>query len=295
MVELAHRALDLGMALVADHDELVAFARQLGDLDVHLVHQRAGGVEDAEAALRRVGAHRLRHAVGAEDQRRAGRHVVEVLDEDRALLAQVVDDVGVVHDLVAHVDRRAEALQRALDDLDRTVDAGAKAARLGEDDFFEAHHQRIPISWTSKVTGRPASGWLKSKTSASPADLADDAGKARLAVGRREADDVADPVFGIGLAMLREQRPVHPLQQLGIALAEGLARAQLERGAAAFGQAEQARLHRRRKLAGAERERGRLVPRRCRRRRRRRGRSIGSEGSGTTRARRDSREGVLER
>jgi hypothetical protein len=31
-------------------------------------------------------------------------------------------------------------VQRALDDLDRAVDAGAKAARLGEDDFFE--HQR---------------------------------------------------------------------------------------------------------------------------------------------------------
>ena len=52
LAELAHRALDLGMALVADHDELVAFARQLGDLDVHLGDQRAGGVEDAEAALR---------------------------------------------------------------------------------------------------------------------------------------------------------------------------------------------------------------------------------------------------
>ena len=56
-------------------------------------------------------------------------------------LLQVVDDVGVVDDLVAHVDRRAERLQRALDDLDRAIDAGAEAARLGEDDFFDASRQ----------------------------------------------------------------------------------------------------------------------------------------------------------
>jgi hypothetical protein len=36
-----------------------------------------------------------------------------------------------VDDFVAHVDGRAELLQGTLDDLDRTVDAGAEAARLG--------------------------------------------------------------------------------------------------------------------------------------------------------------------
>ena len=45
---------------------------------------------------------------------------------------QVVDDEPVVHDLVAHVDRRAELRERLLDDRDRAVDAGAEAARIGE-------------------------------------------------------------------------------------------------------------------------------------------------------------------
>ena len=167
--ELAHRALDLGMALVADHDEVVAFLVQLGDLDVDLGDERTGRVEDAEAARRGLLAHRLRDAVRAEDQRGARRHVVEVLDEDRALGLQVVDDVGVVDDLVAHVDRRAELGQRALDDLDRAIHAGAKAARLRQHDFLETHVGTVlhstPISWTSKRTGRPASGWLKSISS----------------------------------------------------------------------------------------------------------------------------------
>jgi len=68
--------------------------------------------------------------VGAEDERRARRNVGEVLDEDRAFALEIVDDVGVVDDLVADVDRRAELVERALDDLDRAIDARAEAARL---------------------------------------------------------------------------------------------------------------------------------------------------------------------
>ena len=116
---------------MADHHDLVAGAQHLGDLDVHLGDQRAGGVEHLQPAALGVGAHLLRHAVRAEDHGGAGRHLVELLDEDRALGAQVVDHVLVVHDLVAHVDRRAVQLERALHDLDRALDAGAEAAGAG--------------------------------------------------------------------------------------------------------------------------------------------------------------------
>ena len=71
--------------------------------------------------------------------------------------------MGVVHDLVPHVDRAAELLERALDDLDRAVDAGAEAARLGQDHLL---HHSTPIRSTSKRTGWPASGWLKSNSTA---------------------------------------------------------------------------------------------------------------------------------
>ena len=83
----------------------------------------------------------------------AGRHLVELLDEHRALLAQVVDDELVVHDLVAHVDRRAVALERALDDVDRAFDAGAEAAGVGEEDVHvdqragdSTHSSRSPAA-----------------------------------------------------------------------------------------------------------------------------------------------------
>ena len=60
-------------------------------------------------------------------------NLVELLDEDRAFGAQAFDDVAVVDDLVADIDRRAEFLERQLDDLDGSLNPGAKAAR-------RAHH-----------------------------------------------------------------------------------------------------------------------------------------------------------
>jgi len=42
-----------------------------------------------------------------------------------------------VDDLVAYIDWRAEPLERELDDLDRAVDAGAKAARRCDQHFQE--------------------------------------------------------------------------------------------------------------------------------------------------------------
>ena len=47
----------------------------------------------------------------------------------RAQAAKPVDDKTIVDDLVPHIDRRAESLDRQLNDLDGTVDARAKAAR----------------------------------------------------------------------------------------------------------------------------------------------------------------------
>ena len=66
------------------------------------------------------------------------RHLRELLDEYRAQGAQPLHHVAVVHHLVAHVDRRPEELERTLDDIDGAVDAGAEAARIGEQYLHQA-------------------------------------------------------------------------------------------------------------------------------------------------------------
>ena len=91
---------------------------------------------------------RARDAVRGEDDRAAAGHLVELVDEHRAQAAQSLDHVAVVHDLVAHVDRRPEQLERTLDDVDRAVDAGAEAARIGEQDL----HVRPAAACAARVS-----------------------------------------------------------------------------------------------------------------------------------------------
>ena len=95
---------------MADQHHVAAGAAVARDFEVHLGHQRTGRVEHLQAAPRGFLAHRLRDAVGAEDHGGAVGHFVEFLDEDRAAVLEVVDHEAVVHDFVAHVDRRAERL-----------------------------------------------------------------------------------------------------------------------------------------------------------------------------------------
>ena len=103
-------------------------------LGVHLGDQRAGRVDHRQAALARDFLDPLGHAVRAEHGHRARRDFVQLVDEHGAARAQVLDDMAVVDDLVAHIDRRPVFLQRPLDDLDRALDAGAETARLSQND-----------------------------------------------------------------------------------------------------------------------------------------------------------------
>ncbi len=76
----------------------------------------------------------LRHAMGREDHRPVAlRNLIELVDEDRALGLEIVDHEFVVHDFVAHIDRRAIERQRPLDDVDGPHHPGAEPAGRGEE------------------------------------------------------------------------------------------------------------------------------------------------------------------
>ena len=86
--------------------------------------------------------HRRGDAVGGEDDHLALRHLGLLLDEDRAPLGELLDDVLVVDDLLADVDGRAVEVERALDRLDGAVDPRAVAARRGEQDPLAGRRSR---------------------------------------------------------------------------------------------------------------------------------------------------------
>jgi hypothetical protein len=75
-------------------------------------------------------AHRRRNAVRGVDHALAIRNFVDLMHEDRALFRQLVHNKAVMHDLPAHIDGRAKGVEGDLDNVDGAHHAGAKAARL---------------------------------------------------------------------------------------------------------------------------------------------------------------------
>ena len=144
--DLAHGAFHFGVALVAYHHDFLALLAHARHFDMHLGHQRTGGVEHGQPARLGLVAHRLRNPVGAEDKDAAGRHVGKFFDEHRALGLEAIHHEFVVHHFVAHVDRRAMQRQRALDDLDGAVHPGAKTTRIGKQQFhsLSSNAGRVP-------------------------------------------------------------------------------------------------------------------------------------------------------
>ena len=175
--QLAHRADHFRVAGMADQEHVAAEPLMAHRLLVHFRHQRTGSVEIKEITGLGVGRHRFRHAMRGKDDRRLpmlGRDLGEFLDEHRAQALQPLDDVAVVHDLVADIDRRAVFLQRQHNDLDGAVDARAKAARLAEPDrqrWLFLNHQNGPVqseSWRRNGACTPALSRAAAFTPPSP-------------------------------------------------------------------------------------------------------------------------------
>jgi hypothetical protein len=74
--------------------------------------------------------------VSAEDHALAGRHLIETVDENRAFSLERLEHEAIVYDLMADVERTAVSVQCAAHSLDRSIDPGAKAARLRQDYFL---------------------------------------------------------------------------------------------------------------------------------------------------------------
>ena len=139
---LAGRSVDLLVARVADEEDRVAEPCEVPCLGVHLGDERTGGVDRAEPAEARAVAHRRRDAVRREDDVAPPRHLPDVVDEHGSAPLEVADDVRVVDDLLADVDRRPVQLEGPLHGLDCPLDAGAIAPWRGEDQPLD---HRLPV------------------------------------------------------------------------------------------------------------------------------------------------------
>ena len=132
---LAGRALDLLVSGVADQHDRVAAPRVAPRLRVHLRHERARRVDRRRGRARPPPSRTAGATPCAEKTTVAPSGTSSTrVDEDRAALLELAHDVRVVDDLLADVDGLPVERERPLDRLDRPLDAGAIAARRGQED-----------------------------------------------------------------------------------------------------------------------------------------------------------------
>ena len=92
---------------MADQHDLPGLGGIAAALLMHLGNQRAGCVDDRQAAFGSQLLDALGDAVGAEHRHGAGRYLIQLIDEHGAAGAQVLDHMAVVDDLMPDIDRRA--------------------------------------------------------------------------------------------------------------------------------------------------------------------------------------------
>jgi len=127
---LAESTDDFIVVVVTDEDERITFLGKFDGFDVDFGDERAGGVDNAQAAAGAVLADFGRNAVGAVNDAFAVGTSSSLSTKMAPFAAEFVDHEAVVDDFLADVDGRAEGLEGDADDVDGADDAGAEAARL---------------------------------------------------------------------------------------------------------------------------------------------------------------------
>ena len=146
--QLAHSADAFRVACVTDQQDMPAALVMNFGFPMNLRDERAGGVDGKQATLLCICRNGARNAMGGKDNRRAGfRNLVEFLDENGALCLQHFNDVAIMDDFMADIDRRAVGLDGSFDRVDRPNHAGAEAAWGAEDDA----KGRLGSSWAKSV------------------------------------------------------------------------------------------------------------------------------------------------
>ncbi len=129
---LAERALGLLVARVPDEQDRVATPGEPPGFVVHLADQRAGRVHYVQFAQPRLLPDARGDAVRREHHGGTRGHLVQLLDEHRAAPFQVGHHDGVVHDLLAHVDRTGPLVKQPGHDVDGPLHPGTERPRTGQ-------------------------------------------------------------------------------------------------------------------------------------------------------------------
>ena len=131
----SHRPFDFRMAGVADQHDRSALLHIALPLAMNFRDEGTGGIKDGQSKRGGFVLDGAGNAMGTEDRARAMRNLIQTLDKAGAFRLEALDNMAIVDNFMADIDRRPIFLERAFHDFDRANDAGTKSARLRQNDF----------------------------------------------------------------------------------------------------------------------------------------------------------------
>jgi hypothetical protein len=120
------------MVAMPDQDDRPAGLGISTPLHVHFRDERTGCVEHRKTPRRGVFFDRPGNAMSAEDGRCAWGYLIKFFNEYGTKAPQPFDDMSIMDDLMANVDRRAVLIECPFDDLYGSNDARAEAAGVSK-------------------------------------------------------------------------------------------------------------------------------------------------------------------
>ena len=140
---VAHCALNLFVAIVADQQDLVVVASEASRFTVDLGDEWARRINSVQLTIRGTLDDGGRDTVGRKHHGGSFRNFFNLIHKDGALSFERRDDMDVVHDLLAHVDGSAIVGERFFDGNDGAINARAVATRCRQNDAFGARDRQI--------------------------------------------------------------------------------------------------------------------------------------------------------
>src|SRR5690606_23906729 len=117
---------------------------------MHFSNQWTGRVEHLQPAPVCFLLDRLRNTMSTENNNDVTRHYIQLVNENCTALAQGIHDEFVVNNFMTHINRRAEYIERTINNIDCAVYTSTETARNSE---FGMH--KLNESIRIRFTGLP--------------------------------------------------------------------------------------------------------------------------------------------
>ena len=125
---LSHGFLNLGMTLMPNHNNFLAFFTHLRDFNMNFSNEWTGCIKNSQLTDFGLPPHLMGNTMRTKYQYTFLRDFIKIFNENCAFLFQILDDKAIMHHLMTHINRCAMHGKRSFNNLNSPIYTGAKSS-----------------------------------------------------------------------------------------------------------------------------------------------------------------------